>query len=146
MPFLAEMQRRSGQNGCNQAGPGVGWDEARNSALVRDRGWVFACLFDFGDSELDWDDVRKRLVDLRVFDLPDPRTLTPEGALVLDGISIEVAIQAGPHYLPVTLRLEALFGGGVFNHEDGAGAARSGGETGPVELRLWQLPARRPVR
>ena len=113
------------------------------------------------------------------------------------GFQIEAAIQAGPHYLPVTLRLEALFarfaftyiphlpcvfpgcspvteqqrilggtlnvllerpmpalgvapylivGGGVFNHEDGAGAARSGGETGPVELRLWQLPARRPVR
>ena len=98
VPFLAEMQRRSGQNGCNQAGPGVGWDEARNSALVRDRGWVFACLFDFGDSEPDWDDVRKRLVDLRVFDLPDPRTLTPEGAFVLDGISIEVEILRAAHF------------------------------------------------
>jgi len=100
--FRSDMQQLSGRNGCKEAQIGMEFTEYRDGMEIKHREWVFACKVDFGSHEPDWSALRERLMELRVFDLPDPRTLEPEGFVVLDGISIEVEVLRGAHYRSYT--------------------------------------------
>lgn len=96
--FLSAMQRLAGTYGCNMGNTGGAWLEHRDGAEIEHRRWVFTCKLDFGNAEPNWDEVKARLTDLRAFDLPDPKTLEPDGIEVLDGISVEVEALKGAHY------------------------------------------------
>jgi hypothetical protein len=97
-PVLSEIRRLAGRNGCNEANTGMEWSEHRDGAVIEHREWVFACKIDLGHEGPNWDSTRARLMDLRAFDLPDPKSLQPTGIIVLDGTSIEVEVLKGAHY------------------------------------------------
>ncbi|MGD2047493.1 MAG: hypothetical protein PVH96_14855, partial [Gemmatimonadota bacterium] len=101
--FLPMQRALAGGFGCNERQNGSDWTEVRlDRTRVAHTGWTFACKADFGVDEPDWSVVFRRLSSLRVADLPDPETLTPEPLRVNDGTSVEVEVLRGTDYRSYT--------------------------------------------
>jgi hypothetical protein len=96
--FYSEMRQLAGRNGCKEAQIGMESTEHRDGMEIKHREWVFACQVDFGSREPDWSALRERLRELRVFDLPDQRTLESRRIVIADGVSIVVEVLRGAHY------------------------------------------------
>ncbi|HSG50079.1 MAG TPA: hypothetical protein VLA43_19800, partial [Longimicrobiales bacterium] len=84
--------------GCASAPSGQTMISHRQDGRDTIPGWIEACPTDFGADEPDWDTVLDRLVAAHVFSLPDPRTLTPPGLGVLDGVHLQVETLEGDRY------------------------------------------------